>query len=294
MPLENRTEYQVPKWEQHDQLRLRENQWATTQELSSLKADILKTEKNPEYEKSSEPWINKQESIKVKQAQDKKETQDQVFHQWVKGNFLDFQANLEQGSKEDPELRRERNLELKINNGIVQLFSYKNTINFNPKTGQIFVGNQAFPKKFLFWVEKDAEKVLLNSEYNTKKMKAIFGVMNIINRGLQLGETIKNKSADDFAPYHVEKLPLLMPNPDWQESPFYNLFNQRIEIENGDHDKSVLKVSSLKGYAEALGMQDSELAKVLVNYFNAVHKRKYAQQTSKQTNQARATNGYKI
>lgn len=45
-------------------------------------------------------------------------------------------------------------------------------------------------------------------------MKAIFGVMNIINRGLQLGETIKNKSADDFAPYHVEKLPLLMPNPD--------------------------------------------------------------------------------
>lgn len=187
----------------------------------------------------------------------------------------------------------ERNLGLKINKGIIQLSSYNNTVNFNPKTGQVYVGNQALPQRFLFWKEKAGGEILINSEYNAKKMKAIFGVMNIINRALQLGSTISKKSADNFAPYHIDKSGLLRGGSlKWndRDRDFNNVFKQRIEIENGFTDITVLKVSSLEQYGDVLGIEDSELAKILVNYLNAVHKQRYAQQS----NQARATNGYKI
>lgn len=186
----------------------------------------------------------------------------------------------------------ERNLGLKINKGIIQLSSYNNSVNFNSKTGQVYVDNQALPQKFLFGTEKEEGKMLMNSEYNTKKMKAIFGVMNIINRALQLGSTISKKSADNFAPYHIDKSLVRGGGLRWNDGDldFNNVFKQRIEIENGIRDTTVLKVSSLKTYAEALGMQDDVLAKMLVNYLNSVYKQKYGQQT----NQARTINGYQI
>lgn len=259
----------------------------TKEELSGLKAEILGSTKeeqkqNPlNHEEMQKNWLNQQK------------TGNQALESWIKGNFLDFQANLEQGSKENTDLRMERNLGLKINKGIIQLSSYNNTVNFNPKTGQVYVGNQALPQRFLFWKEKAGGEMLMNSEYNAKKMKAIFGVMNIINRALQLGWTISKKSADNFAPYHIDKSGLLRSGSlRWNDGDldFNNVFKQRIEIENGFRDTTVLKVSSLEQYGDVLGIEDSELAKILVNYLNAVHKQRYAQQS----NQARATNGYEI
>lgn len=181
---------------------------------------------------------------------------------------------------------------LKNLNGIIQLTSYANVIKFNPKTGYMSVGNNIFPRKLPLGKEKEEGKILMNSEYNAKKMKAIFGVMNIINRALQLGSTISKKSADNFAPYHIDKSLLRGGGLIWNDGDldFNNVFKQRIEIENGIRDITVLKVSSLKTYAEALGMQDEELAKMLVNYLNSVHKQRYGQQT----NQARTINGYQI
>lgn len=266
----------------------------TKEELSGLKAEILGSTKEEQkkhplnHEEMQKNWFNQTKTEKTKESDE-----NQALETWIKGNFLDFQANLEQGSKENTDLRMERNLGLKINKGIIQLSSYNNTVNFNPKTGQVYVGNQALPQRFLFWKEKEGGEMLMNSEYNAKKMKAIFGVMNIINRALQLGSTISKKSADNFAPYHIDKSGLLRSGGlRWNDGDldFNNVFKQKIEIENGFRDTTVLKVSSLEQYGDVLGIEDSELAKILVNYLNAVHKQRYAQQS----NQARATNGYKI
>lgn len=292
---------QVPRKEEvnrKEERLLQEVKTWTKKELSGLKAEILGFTNEEQkghplnHEETQKSWFNQQKTEKTKESDE-----NQALESWIKGNFLDFQANLEQGSKENTDLRMERNLGLKINKGIIQLSSYNNTVNFNPKTGQVYVGNQALPQRFLFWKEKEGGEILINSEYNAKKMKAIFGVMNIINRALQLGSTISKKSADNFAPYHIDKKNLQMPRSPGLDLmvPWYSLVSKKltkgtIDVENGMLDKAILKVSSLKNYAEALGMQDSELAKVLVNYFNAVHKQKYAQQT----NQARVTNGYEI
>lgn len=274
---------------------LQEAKTRINEELSGLKGEILSTSKK-EKQKQSPVSLKEMQKNWFKQGENEKSkeiNENKALETWIKGNFLDFQANLEQGSKENADLRLERNLGLKINKGIIQLSSYNNSVNFNPKTGQVYVDNRALRQKFLFGTEKEEGKILMNSEYNAKKMKAIFGVMNIINRALQLGSTIKKKSADNFAPYHIDKSGLFRPGfLEWNDGAldFNNVFKQRIEIENGFRDTTVLKVSSLKTYAEALGMQDEELAKILVNYLNAVHKQRYGQQT----NQARATNGYQI
>lgn len=281
--------------EERKQLELlQEAKTWTKEKLSSLKAEILSA---PKKEQILNSW-NKKEMQKSrtfeqeKTGKSKEINENKALETWIKGNFLDFQANLEQGSKENTDLRMERNLGLKINKGIIQLSSYNNSVNFNPKTGQVYVGNQALPQKFLLGKEKEEGKILMNSEYNAKKMKAIFGVMNIINRALQLGSTISKKSADNFAPYHIDKSLIRSGGFTWNDGDldFNNIFKQRIEIENGFRDTTVLKVSSLKTYAEALGMQDEELAKMLVNYLNSVHKQRYGQQT----NQARTINGYQI